>query len=377
MKKIAHIDLNAFFAECEILKDPSLRGKPMVVGYDSRRSVVSTASYEARKFGIRSGMAIPKAKKLCPPLIIKEVDFSFYKIKSREFMTFLQKRFPLIEKASIDECYIDMTDYLEEGKEHEMLFDLQMGIFKSCNLKCSIGLSYNRFLAKMASDMHKPLGITIIRKEDIETVLWPLPIEDMYGVGKKTAPKLKGLGIEIIGDLATTPESLIRKHLGRMSTYLIQEANGIASDIIDTSTFDPKSISAERTFSEDVSEYEEIRSMIHSCVLEISEELFRYKKETNTVSIKWRTPDFRTKSKQKSLDRCLVAAEDIFHIAMQIFDETYQGEPIRLIGVGLEKVKERTSGDKYVHSLDLAEMNELLTLGGTLYYGTEKRNHDN
>lgn len=376
MKKIVHIDLNAFFAQCEILKDPSLRGKPMIVGNDMRRGVVATASYEARKFQIRSGMPISKAKKLCPCVTIKEDDFAFYGLKSNEFMTYLRKRFPLIEKASIDECYIDMTSYLEDGKEHEMLFDLQLGIYQSTDLKCSIGLSYNRFLAKMASDMKKPLGLVIIEKEDIPSLIWPLKIEEMYGVGKMTAPKLKALGIETIGDLAHYKDRNIRKVLGKCASYLIDEANGIGSDEIDTSSFDPKSISAERTFSDDVSDYEEIRSMVSSCAFETANELSRYKKAASVISIKWRTPDFETKSKRKTLESPICKGEDISHVAMRIFDSIYEGESIRLIGVGLEKLSYESNQNKADRSLDLEKMNQSLELNGTLFYASEKERYD-
>ncbi len=343
MKKILHIDLNAFFAQAEILKNPSLKGKPIAIGSDFRRSVISTASYEARKFGVNSAMPVAIAKEKCPSLILVSSSYSYYSRLSKEFINFLRKRFPILEQASIDECYIDATDELEDENIESQLFDLQMNIYKYTKLKCSIGFSYNKFLAKMASDMKKPLGITIINHNDIKEKLWPLDIANMYGIGKKTLPKLLEVGIKTIGDLAACDSQDVKNILGSGFESFKNAANGISSDFISTEAFDPKSISAERTFSEDIQDFDDLKSMIDVCSKDIYSQLIKYDKVSDTVVLKLRNNSFETKSKRKKLDHYVSSFEEISMVASNILEEIYKGEPIRLIGVGLEKVVSKDS----------------------------------
>ena len=170
-KVILHIDLNQFFVRCEELKDPTLINKPVAVGHDGRSGIVSTCSYKAREFGVRSGMPMFQAKKLCPELIVKPVDFRFYGVLSREFFKFVKSYTTLVENASIDECYADFTIPLKGIKDVEVYFkDFQKKLFSKTGLNCSIGIAPNRFLAKMGSDYKKPNGITIVRKKDIEKI---------------------------------------------------------------------------------------------------------------------------------------------------------------------------------------------------------------
>ena len=196
-----HVDLNAFFASAEILRDPSLKGKPIVVSGQTKRSVVSTASYEARAYGIHSAMSIILAKKLCPDLEIIEGHYSYYHSLSDEFMTIVRSFSPYMEKASIDECYVDVTDVIQQYKHPlDLAVLLQKAIYQKTGLGCSIGIGPNLFLAKMASDMKKPMGITVLRIRDVEAKLWPLPVHKMRGIGRKTLPKVEALGIKTIGD---------------------------------------------------------------------------------------------------------------------------------------------------------------------------------
>ena len=188
-KVIVHIDLNAFFARCEEIKNPALEGKPVAIGHDGRGGIVSTCSYEARKYGVSSAMPMFKAKQLCPKLIILPCDYHFYSVMSKTFFNFIKRYTKLVEAASVDECFADFTLPLKNVKDAVGYFkQLQEDLFMETGLKCSIGVSTTKFLAKMASDFQKPLGLTIIHKRDIAQMLFPLKIESMFGVGKKTAP---------------------------------------------------------------------------------------------------------------------------------------------------------------------------------------------
>lgn len=354
MKTIVHIDLNAFFVQCEILSDPSLRGKPVAVGYSGSRGVISTSSYEARAQGVTSGMPVSQAKRACPELILVPDHFALYRQYSNRFFTYLKNRYPILEKASIDECYIDMTKNIEPGKEEEYLFDLQMSLYKATGLKCSIGCGANKFLAKMGSDYKKPLGLTILNRDNIEKLLWPLPIEKMFGIGKQTAPKLKDLGILTIGDLALTEDPKVKRALGNLFPYYQGEANGYGDDVVDTSLFVPKSISAERTFSTDATSYEELKDMVRSCCEDIVSELVKYQKEALTVSVKLRTPDFVTRSKRALLPQPTDNLGELYSAAMSLFDRTYKDQPIRLLGIGVEKVQNK--GEKKKGEASLPEV---------------------
>ena len=345
-KSIVHIDLNAFFAQAEILNNPSLRGKPIAIGRETKRAVVSTASYEARRFGVNSGMPVSEAKRLCKDLILIPGHYQYYIQLSNLFFGYLKKIYPIIEKASIDECYIDMTDQLQIVDQYDYLFDLQMRLYKATKLKCSIGLGSNKFLAKMASDYKKPLGLSIFDKNNIEQLLWPIPISKMFGIGKKTYPKLEELGIKTIGDLAKCDDKKVKSLLGNQFIFLRDEARGFGDDYVDTSAFDPKSISAERTFSEDVTNYDEIREVLSNICKEIGQKLSLYKKTTNCIAIKFRSPDFITTSKRETLNKSISNADELFFESLKLLDKYYHEQPIRLIGISCEKVNECVNEDE-------------------------------
>ena len=373
MKDIVHIDLNAFFAQVERIKDPTLKGKPIAVGYEGKRGVIATSSYEARKKGVFSGMPTSMAKQSCPELILVSSHFDSYREYSRLFFSFLRNRYPVLEQASIDECYIDRTGQIPKENEHDYLFDLQRELFHVTGLKCSIGKGWTKFLAKRGSDYKKPLGLTIFTKENRESILYPISIDKRFGNGKKTAPRLIRLGINTIGDLARTEDSRVKSLLGNRFEYYKGLTKGLGDDFVDNSAFDPKSVSAERTFSDDVGDYEEIQSRIRTCCEDISASLKKHDKLATTVGLKIRNDSFITKSKQRKMSQPSADASDLYSSARKIFDRIYKDELIRLVGVSAEKViptkiEKKKAGDDFVDSI-----NRSLKEGGSIQKGRIKK----
>ena len=341
MSKIVHIDLNYFFAQVEILSDPSLKDKPVAIGYDGNRGVLSTCTYQARKFGISSGMPSKEAKRILPSLIIIPGNYRKYSQVSHDFFSFLKERYPVLMKVSIDECYIDMSENLKNmtrEEEEDYLRDLQLQLYKTFSLKCSIGLGDTNFLAKMASDFRKPLGLTIIHKEDIEEYLFPLDISKMYGIGKKTAPRLKKMGINTIGDLYKSRDEDVISSLGSNYYYFIDALEAKSSAYVQTEYDLPKSISAERTFSSDVSDLEEILSMAKVICRECYTQLKRYKGKSKTVMIKYRTIDFLTHSKRVTKSEFFDSFDSMYQEIETLFEKYTTSLTLRLIGVGYDNV---------------------------------------
>jgi DNA polymerase-4 len=338
-KIIMHIDLNAFFATAEQIRDPSLEGKPLIVAGSSRRGIVSTASYEARKYGIHSAMPTYQALRLCPDVIIRGADFSWYQQLSREFFSFVKTYTDIIEIASIDECYADMTECMKDVKDPEaFLKDLQMKLYEKTKLKCSIGLAPTKFLAKMGSDYKKPMGITIIRRKDIKRILWPIKIQDMYGVGKKTYPRLIKLGINTIGDLVNNNNPETKKLLGKFYATLIEWAKGNGDDVVNTEPFDPKSVGRSETFLFDTNDYDEITDLLNKLCHEVSLDAQKEQKLGTTVSIVMKDSSFKTINRSKSFKEPSNSYKIIYNNAFDLFDKNFDGEPIRLIGVTLSNL---------------------------------------
>ena len=259
---IFHIDLNSFFASAEILKNSALAGQPVVVAGLNRRSVVSTASYEARSYGVHSAMPLHMAMEKCPELVVVQGDYSWYEELSERFFKYLRKFSPFIEPASIDECYMDVTEAIKAYKRPlDLAWIIQKNVMDDLRLPCSIGVAPNKFLAKMASDMRKPMGITVLRKQEVPRKLWPLPISDMWGIGKKSVPLLIENGIETIGDLASEEnEKKVMTLLGKHAYGFIQNARGNGSSKLNYNQ-GVQSISQSTTLDRDISEYDEVKTV--------------------------------------------------------------------------------------------------------------------
>lgn len=332
-----HIDLNAFFASCEELLDPSLRGKPLVVGGKSRRSVISTANYEARKYGIHSAMPMQQAEKLCKDLVIVNGHYAFYSDMSHQFMQIIHSYTDLVEKASIDECYADMTDVIcRYPKPLDVAFEIQRRVLEETGLRCSIGIGPNMFLAKMASDMKKTMGITVLRIRDVPEKMWPLPIKEMQGIGKRTVPLMEDLNIHTIKDLATYQDlNALKPVLGKNIESMIKRANGYDDRTLMTD-YDSKSMGISETLLEDVTDYDELRGLIRTLCRRLSKRLKEAHKAGYHVSMRICYYDFRNANKSKKLSAPIWTSDDLFVQAMILFDSSYEEEEaVRLIGVSV------------------------------------------
>ena len=333
-----HIDLNAFYANAECLLDPTLRGKPLAVSGQTRRSVVSTASYEARAYGVHSAMPIAEAKNLCRDLVVVAPHFNYYEELSNEFMAIVRSYTSIVEQASIDECYADMTDAIFRfPRPLDLAFQLQHRVRDELGLPCSIGIGPNLFLAQMASDMQKPMGITVLRIREVPQKLWPLKIADMRGVGKKTLPFLEELGIRTIGDLAQwkDPEQL-RGIFGKNTEQMIARANGHDDRQIELET-DPKSMGVSETFLEDVTDYDELRGMMRTLSRRLSKRLAEVRKTGSLVSIRIRYSDFSNADRSMHVDHPIWKADDLFEQGIRLFNENWEQDPVRLLGLTLSE----------------------------------------
>ncbi len=388
-----HIDLNAFFATAEEARNPSLRGKPIVVGHPGRRGVVSTANYEARKYGVHSAMPTYEAINKCPSLIVVPCDFSYYEMLSNSFFAFLRRISPLVEPASIDEGYVDMTSVLKNEKNPLLyLQKLQKSIYDELDLKCSIGIAPSKFLAKMASDLRKPMGITVCRRKDMETLIYPLPISSFWGIGKKTAPKLEALGIATIGDFKKRCDEndlAVAELLGKFFFTAKEWVNGYGDDVVNPEPFDPKSIGRMETFSSDTNDYEEISYKIQELAREVATAAQREGKKGKTVSLVVKDTSFKSHDKSSTSKSATNDFEDIYAKALSLYEHNFLGQVIRLVGVSLSSLidpKEETVQLSFWNYEEYEEMDKTKLLindfnrklkGEYLFTLREKKEHGN
>ena len=349
-KIILHIDLNQFFVRCEEIKNPSLIGKPVAVGGDGRKGIVSTCSYEARNYGIHSGMPTFQAKMLCKNLILLPGDYKFYELMSKEFINFIKKFTHKVEQMSIDECFCDFTDILDRKGISPISFlrNLQNNLFKKTGLKCSIGVSTTKFLAKMGSDYKKPMGITIIRKREIPEILFPLPVKDLFGIGKKTYPKLERAGYKTIGDLyygLKNNDEALSNFFGSYKEDIINNLEGNSSDTIHVGFSDPKSMGMTRTLDFDTNDKVYIRKFLTNLMNTLLDDFSKSGKLCKTIQLTYKSSDyengFKTNTVSKSLDNYTDSIDELYREGLKLFDKTYKNEEIRLIGFTLKNLKEK------------------------------------
>ncbi|MPZ45958.1 MAG: DNA polymerase IV [Betaproteobacteria bacterium] len=326
--------MDAFFAAVELLRRPDLRGKPVIIGGrgdPSRRGVVATATYEARKFGVHSGMPFRTAQRLCPDAVYLPTDFAEYARWSQVFKAAMQDVSPLFEDRGIDEAYLDIS---ANGEPSDALGrQLKARILADTAMTCSIGIAPNKLLAKIASDLDKPDGLTILSPEDIEPRIWPLPARKIPGIGAKAEQKLDALGIQSIGELAAAPLVRLARHFGNaMAAFMHAAAHG-QHDTPVVTVREPKSRSRETTFQEDVADPRVIEQTLAALSAQVAEDLRRRGYAGRTVGIKLRFADFRTLTRDRTLAEPTDDARVITEAARECLRRVKLDRRVRLLGV--------------------------------------------
>ncbi|NOZ03412.1 MAG: DNA polymerase IV, partial [FCB group bacterium] len=294
--------MDAFFCAVEVLKNPDLAGKPVVVGGRAEdRGVVAAASYPARKWGIHSAMPMTQAKKLCSDLIILPPHFKLYKTYSRVIMGILKNESPLIEKVSVDEAYLDLSPYVKKWDEGVAIAKkIQTRIVRDIGLSSSVGIATNKMVAKIASDFQKPAGFTVVLPGEERTFLAPLPVSKIPGIGAKTSIRLAQMGIQTIGELSGVPERILQTTFGKMGLEMARWAKGVDERPVVTDR-ERKSFSQERTFPVDITDDKELLNTLRGQSIAIASFLKTNNKKARTFMLKIRYSDFKTHTYRRSL----------------------------------------------------------------------------
>lgn len=336
---IFHVDMNSFYASVEIANDPMLKGKPIAIAgrVEDRRGIVVTSSYEARARGVKTTMTVGEARRYCPDLLVMPPNFPLYKKTSADLFEYLKSFQAVVEKVSIDEGYMDISEIAGEKHPLEWAKELQNGIYELLKLPCSIGIAPNKFLAKMASDMKKPRGITVLRKRHIPQLLWPLNVGEMHGVGPKTAEKLKQKGIHTIGDLAKQNKAYMAEWLGSQGEKLYDRANGYDNRPVDPDAWHHfKSISQSTTLPTDTTDDQ----VVWKTLSRLSGNVALKAKAQHVVgyrlSLTIKYNDFKTATRHLSTKQPMSDSKDIAAKAFDLYIKNHEGRPIRLLGITLE-----------------------------------------
>ena len=330
---ILHIDMDAFYASVEELDNPQLKGKCVIVAGQPERSVVSAANYEARKFGVHSAMPVFQARQKCPEAVFLPPRMGRYKELSAKIMSVLCEFSPLVEPSSIDEAYVDITGCERLfGGARGIALGIKKRIKETLNLTCSLGVAPNKFLAKIASDMDKPDGLTIIVPENVEQFIKTLPIHKVPGVGKNTYGKLKLLGIKTLGDVKKYPEEILIKKFGKFGHRLMELADGIDRSVV-TPTAETKSVSTEETLLEDTDDKQVLKKYILKQAEKIGRELRKLEVKAKTISIKIKHSDFKQITRSVTIKNPTQSSEVIIREAFQLLENYGMPKKVRLIGV--------------------------------------------
>ena len=332
---IVHLDLDAFFAAVEVLENPDLAGKPVLIGgRPGERGVVAAASYPARAFGVRSAMPMSQALRLCPQAVVLPPRHRLYGDTSRRVMAILRQTSPLVEQMSIDEAYLDLTDQVAVWDEGvEMARRLQSRVREEVGLSASLGVATNKLVAKVASDRDKPGGLTVVRPGEEAAFLAPLPVRVLWGVGPVTAARLAEIGVTTVGQLARQPAEELRARFGQQGVAMARQAQGKDERPV-TTEYEVKSVSQEQTFARDLTQTEALKQQLWALSQGVSQRLRNAGLAAGTVAIKLRYADFTTLTRQTTLAVPTDDEREIYRAALTLLQRAWQkGRPVRLLGV--------------------------------------------
>ena len=357
LRKIIHVDMDAFFAAVEQRDRPELRGQPLIVGGDPNgRGVVATCSYEARRFGIHSAMSAARARSLCPQAIFVRPRMDAYREASRQVMAILRSYTPLVEPMSLDEAYLDVTTATADGTlAVDIARDILDRIQREAGLTASAGVSYNKLLAKLASDWRKPHGLFVIPPERGLAFLAPLPVGKLHGVGPATVKRLSAMGIETVSDLRALSRETLVAHFGKAGSWFYGVTQGIDGRPVQPS-HQRKSVGTERTFSENLADRSIMLAILEEMTVQVAARLESLTLVGHTVSIKARFPDFTTVTRARTEGEIVGDLESIAPLLPELLDRVVPlGASVRLLGItvsGLAQLLDASRGVQQMSLLD-------------------------
>ena len=367
-RQILHIDANNAFLSwtaIEMLKrgyNIDIRTIPSIIGGDeSRRAgIVLAKSSIAKEFGIHTGETIFSARKKCPQIKVFPTDFSIYIKYSNQLYNLLSEYTDIIERFSIDECFLDMTNYLQNKTLLEKATEISRRVKEELGFTVNIGVAHNKLLAKMASDFEKPDKVHTLFEEEIPTKLWPLSVGELFMIGKKSVPKLNNMQIITIGDLAKTDINKLIKRFGKHGKLMWEYANGIDNEEVHYKIEKPKGVGNSVTLPMDISNINKIAEIVLSLVEHVTYRLRKYDLVANVVNVQLRTKEFKDYSHQGKLDCATSSTKIIYKKARELLEEMYKGEAVRLVGVRLDNLEEKESMQMNLFSNESIEKQDKL-----------------
>jgi DNA polymerase IV len=344
LRAILHVDMDAFYAAIEQRDRPELRGLPVIIAHEGKRGVVSTASYEARRFGVRSALPTVSAKRLCPQGIIIEPRLRYYSEVSREVFAVFADYTPEIEGLSLDEAFLDVSRSIALfGSALEIAHQLKQQVYQRTQLSCSVGVAHNKLMAKLASELCKPNGVLEVRPEQIQTLLDPLAVEKLWTIGAATQRQLNAIGVQTIGQLRRTNPARLQAIFQRQTGTILQLASGIDERPVEASRQE-KSIGAEQTFGDDLTELSALKAVLMTLAERVSARLRAHGLVARTLSVKLRKPPFETHTRQRQLHSACAETEVLYRHAEQLLTAYWQEQSrlaapsLRLLGLSASEL---------------------------------------
>lgn len=355
-RKIIHIDMDAFYASVEQRDNPELRGKPVAVGGSSGRGVVAAASYEARQFGVRSAMPSVTAKRRCPDLIFVRARFDIYRAVSNQIRAIFRDYTELVEPLSLDEAYLDVTGYRGLPTATAIAEEIRARVKEATGLTCSAGVSYNKFIAKIASDQNKPDGICVVTPKQGPAFVARLPVRRFHGIGPVTAEKMKALGIETGADLRAQSLEFLQARFGKSASYYYRASRGVDDRQVKPNRI-RKSLGAERTYGEDLHDRDAMADKLAEIADVVWERAEKGESFGRTVTLKLRYSDFETPTRARSLDHPVASRDELLAIGCDLLDTLVpDARGVRLLGLtmsGFGEKKEAVEADGQEQQLGL------------------------